>query len=129
MNTVHDNEILSYLVDLKNERIMFHTQHRNSTIIKNIDILFTDVLAHYFEDELHGSIILDIYSYDIDSFIADNTELLINGKDNSWPMNYSTLAELTIKLTKEQYHYYAITASYGLSGWVLSKHYETKESQ
>lgn len=91
-----------------------------------MDILFTDVLAHSFENELPGSIIFDICSYEIDSFIEDNTELLTNRKGYCWPMDYSTLDELIIKLTNEKYNYYAITASYGLSGWVLAKHYDVK---
>ena len=124
MANVHDNEIISYNVDLYNNKIVFHTKNDNTKITPKVDIVFTSVLAHYFENEIKGSTILDIEKYSIDKFIKDNEMLLKQGKDFCWPIYYDTIEELNEKLLKEQYNYYLISASYGLNGWILAKGYE-----
>ncbi|WP_327195502.1 hypothetical protein [Paenibacillus alvei] len=126
MSLVHDNEIISYEVNLKKNRIVLYTEYENSNIIENTKIYFYDVLAHFFETQLPGSIIFDIDNYDIHHFIEDNKEILEEQKNYGWPMDYSTINELEEKLMREQYEYFAISSSYGLNGWVLAKKYEIK---
>ncbi|GAA0134814.1 hypothetical protein YSY43_16540 [Paenibacillus sp. YSY-4.3] len=122
MSNIHDNEIISYEVDLKNHKIIIHTiQNPGST---STEIVFCDVLAHLFETQLEGSIIFDVNEYELSYFFKDNHELLEKQKNSCWPMEYDTIEELTEKLVKEQYTYYVVTSSYGLNGWVLAKKYE-----
>lgn len=124
MSIIHDSEIISYVVDLKSRKIIMHTEHHVSTLVKNIDIIFSDVLVHSFNNELSGSIIFDIDKYDITKFMEDNRGLLEKQKNYCWPMYYDTTEELTNKLLQEQYSYYVISSSYGLSGWILAKSYQ-----
>lgn len=124
MSWVHDNEISSYEVDLRNERIILHTLYENKNKIEHTDVIFDGVLCHMFEHHLHGSIILDIKDYDIQLFIKDNSEQLTKDKDFGWPMIYANTAELAEKLTQAQYKYIVIMSSYGLNGWVLAKEYK-----
>lgn len=124
MSKVHDNEIVSYKVDLKNHKIIVHTQYQESALVKDIDIIFYDVLVHFFQNELSGSIIFDIEKYEIGQFLKNNSELLKKKKNYCWPMDYDTEEELTERLLKDQYSYYVISSSYGLNGWVLAKSYE-----
>jgi len=70
--------------------------------------------------------IFDIDNYEIHRFIEENKEILNKQKNHGWPMDYHSLNELEEKLLKEQYRYFVISSSYGLSGWVLAKEYEIK---
>ena len=123
MYSAHDNVIISYEVYLKKRIIMLHTEER--THHKNIEIIFTDVLAHCFEDEIPGSVIFDICESDISSFISYNTKLIECKKNKNWPCAFDTVDELEQKLKNEEYKYFLITASYGFTGWVIAKHYST----
>lgn len=125
MVKIHDYEITSYEVDLKNQKINIHAECNDSTLISKTIIIFVDVLAHFFENQLNGSIIFDIEKYEIVQFIKDNIDLLKKQKNYCWPMDYNTDQELIEKLCKEQYSYYVISSSYGLNGWILAKNYET----
>ncbi|MNC02091.1 hypothetical protein D3C81_793250 [compost metagenome] len=122
MANIHDNEIISYNVDLKNHKITIQTVQNPSR--KSISIVFHDVLAHLFETQLEDSIILDITKYELSLFINENRELLEKHRKSCWPMEYNTFEELEKKLMSEQYGYYVILSSYGLNGWVLAKNHE-----
>ena len=118
--SVHDNEIISYEVNLKNGVIIIQT---NSHWEKapNVTITFSGVLAHWFDHHLPGSIILDLEKRELSEFFQYNKELLERGRLYNWPTDYKDLKELEEKLIKEEYFFYIISASYGLSGWVLAK--------
>lgn len=124
MPSVHDNIILSYEVDLENERIRMRTRSYHSDLSEDTDILFSGVLAHSFETPFQGSIIFDIDEVALDHFINYNRELLEKGKDQGWPITYDTDKELETKLIDGEYLYFVISSSYGLSGWVLAKKVE-----
>lgn len=128
MSKVHDNEIISYEVDLRNRKIIIHTEYRDLMVGKNADVIFHGVLAHSFQTELSGSIIFDIDKYEITQFLKDNIDLLKKEKNYCWPIDYNTVEELTEKLVRDQYSYYVISSSYGLHGWVLSKGYEITDN-
>lgn len=124
MQSVHDNEIVSYEVNLRSEKIIMHTEYQTSSIFKKMDLIFSGVLVHLFEQELPGSIILNIIRYDIIEFLEDNSELLKKHKPYCWPFYYKTEEELREKVTTGEYYYYVISSSYGLNGWVVAKDYE-----
>lgn len=122
MSNIHDNEIISYIVDLKSHKIIIHTiEYQDSS---QTEVVFCDVLAHMFETQIEGSIIFDIQKYDLNHFMKKNRDLLERKKNYGWPMDYNTEEELRERLLKEHYQYYVVTSSYGLSGWVLAKEYE-----
>ncbi|WP_340027036.1 hypothetical protein MHB71_17065 [Paenibacillus sp. FSL H7-0940] len=123
MPSLHDNIILSYEVDLENKKIRMRTRSSH-TVPKNMDVLFSGVMAHAFDTPLHGSIILDLDEWDIEHFIPYNRELLEPGKGYGWPVSYDSYDELQIRLIEEKYKYMVISSSYGLSGWVLAKNVE-----
>lgn len=117
MKSVHDYEVISYEVNLREQYIIINTEYNGN----KVTIEFTDVMAHLFEDQLHESVLLDIDTYDIERFIEGNIELLEIHKPYCWPTYYETMDELRGKLIKEQYEYYVIFSSLGLNGWVLAK--------
>ncbi|MNT42311.1 hypothetical protein D3C72_1787280 [compost metagenome] len=120
MQSAHDNEIVSYEVNLRSEKIILHTEYQTS----KVDVIFSGVLVHLFEQELPGSIILRIEKYDIIEFLEDYSELLKKLKPYCWPFLYKTEEELRERLLKGQYFYYVILSSHGLNGWVVAKEYE-----
>lgn len=123
MDHVHDNEILSYQVELINHSITLHTKYKKEII----NICFTGVMAHLFECELPGSIILDVGEYPVSIFIEENQKLLNERKNHCWPIYYKEIEDLIKILESERYVYYIISSSYGLSGWVLAKNVEIKK--
>ncbi|MNN34747.1 hypothetical protein D3C81_1485660 [compost metagenome] len=76
MTSVHDYEVISYEVNLRDQFIIINTEYKEN----EIKIEFTDVMAHLFEDQLHGSVLLDIDTYDIEGFIEGNLEFRTIGK-------------------------------------------------
>lgn len=125
MVSIHDSIIKSYTVDLENNKIYFDCKDDD----KNIKIVFTDVLVHFFEDELSGSVLNDIDEKDIESFLKENKKLLEEREGYCWPMYYKTIEELKENLLNEEYLYYIINSSYGLSGWVLAKKCDVIDSK
>jgi hypothetical protein len=117
LHNVHDAEINAYVVNLSNREITISLQQNNASA----DIIFTNVFAHYFENELQGSTIFEISENNVSSFLKDNEKILRDRKKFCWPIYYSDISELKQKLETERYIYYAIVSSYGLSGWVLAK--------
>jgi hypothetical protein len=57
MVSVHDNIIVSYQVNLEKEEIHIHTLTESG---RNVNIIFSGVLAHFFETHLSSSIIFNI---------------------------------------------------------------------
>ncbi len=68
VSSVHDNEILSYEIDLNNKRIVLHTLYESKSLIEHTDVIFDGVLCHMFEHQLSGSIILAINEYELEYF-------------------------------------------------------------
>ena len=63
---MHDNEIISYEINLKEQTINIKTQAPNE---KEEYIFFTDVFAYYFENQLLGSVILDLFEEPLEKFV------------------------------------------------------------
>lgn len=124
MTQIHDSEIVSYEVDLKNSKLRLNLQQHELENLKHIDVVFNVVLVHFFETALQGSIIFDVEERGIDKFIKENSNLLNKQKEYSWPIDYNDVKELNDLLVNNQYRYYIITSSYGLNGWVIAKNYE-----
>lgn len=126
MLNIHDNEIMSYKVNFEDQKIILCTKCYSTILTSNVNIIFSNVLVHYFEDEIRGSILFDVEEYSITQFIKDNSNLLKKRKNKCWPFDYDTIAHLNKRLENEKYKYFIIFSSCGLNGWVLAKSYETK---
>ncbi|MGH1284246.1 hypothetical protein [Bacillus toyonensis] len=125
MISVHDNTIISYQVNLEKEEIRIHTLTESGQAVY---IIFSNVLAHLFETHLSSSIIFNIDEDSILDFFKENKKLLEEQKGYCWPISYKDIKELEEILIKENYIYYNICSSYGLSGWVLAKKLEILDS-
>lgn len=125
MISVHDNTIISYQVNLEKEEIRIHTLTESGD---NVYIIFSGVLAHFFETQISNSIIFNIDEDPLPNFFKENKKLLEQQKNYCWPICYDDIKELEETLIKGNYFYYNICASLGLTGWVLAKKLEILES-
>lgn len=121
MKNLHDNEITRYEVNLKDRNVIIYTQIKKDRDMIGFKIVFSDVIAHLFENELSGSIILELRKDNLEDFIRENEEVLNRRREFLWPMDYDTFEELQKILIDAGYNYYSIISSYGLCGWILSK--------
>ncbi|MDX8289102.1 hypothetical protein SLL00_04835 [Metabacillus indicus] len=124
MFIIHDSRILTYQVDLENACIEMKAVDEFGS---KAMLLFDDVFAYYFENQLPGSILFDITVGEINDFAEDHKELLKESKDYGWPMDYRNAKELTDHIKKNEYTYYIVEASYGLNGWILARGMRTEE--
>lgn len=118
MKNIHDSRILSYNVDFEYSKLTIKIIDDNG---QYSDLLFKDVFAFHFEEQLPHSIILDILEDEVDIFYTDNKEILDKGKDYYWPMDYENSEEILSYIKSKSYRYYKIQSSYGLNGWILSR--------
>lgn len=121
MSQVHDNVILSYTVDLENQKIVLHTKYSNRAFNEQTTVEFINVIAHSFQNEVKSSTIFEIDSLSLEDFIKDNNDSLMKQKDYGWPMMYTTEKELLNELQKAKQSYFTIDSSIGLCGWVLAE--------
>lgn len=98
---------------------MSHT--KNNVANKYYDLNFPDMLVHYFQDEIYGSIILDICEYSIDEFLHEYSKQLETKVAPIFQFTTFFDDDFWIKLKDNSLIYYAISASYGFNGIVVSK--------
>ncbi|PZL72642.1 hypothetical protein CI088_10075 [Enterococcus plantarum] len=124
MRSVHDYEITEYSMNFRTKKLTIEaTLDDNSK-----KIIFTDVLAYEFSDEIPYSTILDIDKIDIQNFFKNNKELLESKKNSGWPVIYQTMEELEQKIQKEEVNYYILFSSYGMTGWILAQDITVKNN-
>lgn len=122
---IHDDYIVTYSVNLKERVISIQTYNSIKKIYRKI--YFSGVLTHSFKCIIDYNIISDIHECEINSFIIDNQEELVDLEGHCWPVDYQTENELIKFLLINEYKYIKITSSYGMFGWILAKSYEFKE--
>ncbi|PEO48325.1 hypothetical protein, partial [Bacillus pseudomycoides] len=88
MASVHDNTIISYQVNLEKEEIRMHTLTESE---RNVYIVFSGVLAHFFETHLSHSIIFNIDEDPLLNFFKENKKLLEEQKPHCWPIPYKDI--------------------------------------
>ena len=103
---LHDRELSNYVVNFKTNLIQLNFDN-------NIKLEFNDIFIYKFNDEIKGSIILDIVEEDIENFFLENTEYILENN------NYSEPEEFKKYIINKDLKYYKIYASYGFNGWVL----------
>ena len=128
MESFHDNEIIRYEVNLREREVIIYTQIRKDSNTIRFKIVFSNVIAHLFENELSGSIILELRKDSLGDFIRENKEILNRRREFLWPVDYDTFEELQEILLDAGYSYYSIISSYGLCGWILAKTVQVYEN-
>jgi hypothetical protein len=119
--SVHDNNVYAYAVHCARQRIVLHTEYPDGSAEEFTDVIFSGVVAHYFENVLSGNILFDITEVEPARIVQSWAELFAHKKNFGWPaIEYDDPQELTSILVGLGISGYDIASSYGLSGWVLA---------
>lgn len=123
MSGLHDNELVSYVVDFKKKRIVFNTEYDIDDEIEQTIVIFTNVTAHFFKNAGEmANIIFDIECNDVKNFIDEQKELLQAYKNYGWPVcDYENEQELLQILMSNNQKYYVISSSCGMWGFVIAE--------
>lgn len=115
---IHDYEIISYNVDVYNNKLQIFTEYSEE---EKKSITFTGVLAHHFEHVIYRNILFDVTQVTIDCFINTKEKLLEESLRYGFPTWSENIEELRTLLKKEQQKTFKIYSSLGLNGFVIAK--------
>ena len=121
---VHDSMITKYSVDLGNEIFVMYLKPDVEDGVK--EVCFIEVLAHWFEYVASWNVLYDIQELDIKTFISYFKKILLEGKDDGWPLFFETLDDLEDQLLNKGYKTYYISGSCGITGFVIAKQVNVK---
>jgi hypothetical protein len=129
MISVHDNIVYAYSVDCENRRIVLHTRFPTDASEEFTDVIFTGVIAHHFQNVLSGNILFDVTEVPLRQIVEDWADLFAAEKNQCWPdgIHYSDAGDLIGIFEGRSAHGFAISSSYGMSGWVIAGAMERKE--
>jgi hypothetical protein len=125
--SIHDNILYGYTVVSDHDQsrlytITLSTAFLDRSPIEYTDIVFTGVVAHHFENEMPNSILFDVEETNFERIYEDAQELFERLKNYGWPpYAYTTADDLVATLKAKHIKAFAISASYGLDGWVWAK--------
>jgi len=120
--SVHDNHLVAYTVLAKEHKIVLQTEYRDREPPEFTDVVFDEVLAYHFENDLFGTIIFDVKEVDLTELLKENTTLFDNGWRYGWPRGWEKQKEdITDFVIRMDMRAYEISASYGMTGWVLAR--------
>lgn len=124
--TIHDNTVYGYAVNCANRRIVLHTRFGNGRKTELVDVVFHDVLAHRFEHVLEQNILFDTDEIDLAELVQREASLLRESWKWGWPpVKYEgDLATLVSELRARSLKAFEISASLGMTGWVIARRRE-----
>ena len=125
---VHDNEILSYVVDIRNKTLTLYTEWHGRTgeVDEETVIIFSGLLSHCFDDvNTIQNVIFGIEEISLEGFLnicekrhgqkaQDAIPIYVNGG----------LDALTATFTERCYKVFEIDSAVGLRGYAIAKNIE-----
>ncbi len=119
-SSIQDNQVLSYQVDIINRTLHLSTKSADGK--NHVDITFSGVLSHRFEDVILSNLLYEISQFTIDYFIATNKEVINESLEYGYPaQKMDNIGALKDFLKKEKYKIFDITSTLGLCGEVIAK--------
>ena len=116
---VHDNEILSYHVDICNKQLKISTKYYDK---EKTSISFTGLMAHHFEDVTYKNIINTISQISTDCFIDEHKDMLEKSLKRAFPIFAENCEYLKAYLEREEEQkIFKINSTLGLCGFVIAK--------
>jgi hypothetical protein len=125
-SSVHDNIVYAYVVNCEQRQLTLHTAYRDREPHEFTDLIFREVVAHFFENVLSNNILFDVEESGVASVVHAQAAIFKESWRWGWPpIEYNgDLAVLTATLQAQQVRAYSISSSYGLSGWILAGSYD-----
>jgi hypothetical protein len=128
MLSIHDNNVYAYFVDCSNRCVVLHTSYLGRDPHEFTDVIFSGVVAHFFEHVLPGNILLGIEEGNPKSLIEQFAGLFQKSWRYGWPianLDYQgDLGVLDKWLRDHSIRAFKIASAYGMSGWVLAENHE-----
>lgn len=115
---VHDNEIISYEVNFEKRTLFLHTKYYEKEFT---DIMFENVLAHCFENEIQTNILFGMYQMPIEDYIKEYAEIIEKQMPYGFPISSNNLNDLKAYLINNNYNIYQFDSSLGMCGYVIAK--------
>ncbi len=123
--SVHDNRLVSYLVDCSARRIVLHTTFEDVEPPEYTDVVFGGVVAYHFEGDTFGTILFDVAQAPMEEILDEYAAVFRRHKNYGWPaVPHTSEDELRQALQREGILGYLLSSSYGLCGFVLAKSIE-----
>lgn len=121
--SVHDNRLVSYLVDCHQRNIKLHTVFQDKEPCEFTDVVFTGVVAHQFQHVLEHNILFDIVEVPPDVIVTEHQSLFADSWKYGWPeVEYQgDLARLNAVLVERRIKGFRVQSSLGCYGWVLAE--------
>lgn len=118
--SLHDSRIISYNVDIQNKTLKMITQNLDE---EPYEVIFDEVLSHYFENVISDNIIFDIEEISVNTFIENQKDLIENSLPYGFPVSVEpiTTKELKKYLVDKNFKVYDISSSIGLCGFIIAK--------
>jgi len=117
---VHDNEILSYHVDIINKRLQLLTKYSDT---EKTTITFNGLMGHRFENVTYCNIINRITQRSIDDFIDENRDMLEHGLRYAFPVFAENCEDFRTYLKEKEndQKIFEISSTLGLCGFVIAE--------
>jgi hypothetical protein len=124
--SIHDNTIYAYQVvaDESNPHtytICLHTEFLHLETIEYTDVLFSHVIAHYFENVRAGNILYDIQAGTMEQCYTLYEDIFTRLTNEAWPIPYTDTTDLFQRAKLMPGTIFFLTSSYGLSGWIWAE--------
>jgi hypothetical protein len=126
--SLHDDFLVSYEVNCEMRQIKLYAKRdtRGQTVNENQTtrvIIFNGVEAYQFENDAFGNIIFSLEAVPVEQLIAKHESRIAEwyrmaGAPGSWAADLASAAQA---LTAMGIQGFILSASYGLSGWILAK--------
>jgi len=121
--SLHDYEVSDYHVDGKAHtiRLTLAPPKGSPSAREIIELTFRDVEGYVFEHDLGTSVILAVEEEPLMAFLSENAEHFAREARWGWPLFWQGSVERTAAwLSSRGRRVWAISSSYGMSGWVVA---------
>jgi hypothetical protein len=122
--SLHDRSILGYEVDAPSRRLTLRIgSHPNTPATPIVSVLFLDVEAYSLVHDAFGNIIFSIDEIPATDILKENSALFEAGaRQAGWPRFWGrSFDEAQTYLLEHRTRGFELSASIGMSGWVLSR--------
>jgi len=120
--SVHDNHLVAYTVLANERKIVLQTVFRDREPNEFTDVVFDEVLAYHFENDLFGTIIFDIEEVDLTALLKEHAAMFEKGWHYGWPRGWEKQKEeITDFARRLDMRAFELSASYGMSGWIIAR--------
>ena len=127
---IHDYIVERYTVDIEAHTLSMETRPEDPARQPRVSLKFHGLLAHHFEDVIGCNILLDLNEGSAEDFTARSHDFLMQhipygfpilNLPYVYPLKSEDLKQLPQILRRDGYHIFELSASLGLTGFVIAK--------